>query len=153
MPASQSDPVQACAGVAEAELQELLRLVAGTEVAELEVVFDGGHVRLRRDVRDVQVAVAESANEPRAGATPPVASSPLLAITSPLVGTFHLVVSEGDELQAGTPLGSIESLGMPTAVDAPEAGVVEEVLVADGGPVEYGQPLLVLRRAETLADA
>lgn len=149
MPATQPDPIQACAGVAEAELQELLRLVAGTEVAELEVAFNGGHVRLRRDVREVQLGSAvEATDEPLSATAAPVASNPLLAITSPLVGTFHLVVSAGDELQAGTPLGSIESLGMPTAVDAPEAGVVEQVLVADGGPVEYGQPLLVLRRAE-----
>ncbi len=142
------DPVQTCAGVAEADLHELLRLVAGTEVAELEVAFDGGHVRLRRDVRQVQV-VAATATEPASDEEQP--ESPLLAITSPLVGTFHLTIAVGDELEAGTPLGSIESLGMPTAVDAPEAGIVEQVLVEDGGPVEYGQPLVVLRRTGTEA--
>ncbi len=36
---------------------------------------------------------------------------------------------------------------MPTSVDAPQGGIVEELLVTHGRPVEYGQPLLILRRA------
>jgi biotin carboxyl carrier protein len=44
-------------------------------------------------------------------------------------------------------IGAIEALGMPTNVDAPQEGTVEDLLVLDGGPVEYGQPLLLLRRA------
>ena len=39
-----------------------------------------------------------------------------------------------------------EALGLPTNVDAPHTGTVEDVLVTDGSPVEYGQPLVVLRR-------
>jgi biotin carboxyl carrier protein len=35
---------------------------------------------------------------------------------------------------------------MPTSVDAPQSGTVEDLLVQDGSPVEYGQPLIVLRR-------
>jgi acetyl-CoA carboxylase biotin carboxyl carrier protein len=55
-------------------------------------------------------------------------------------------VHAGDEVTAGQAIGAIDSLGIPTNVDAPQAGTVEDVLVGDGSPVEYGQPLLVLRR-------
>ena len=38
-------------------------------------------------------------------------------------------------------------MGMPTSVEAPQTGTIEELLVGDDSPVEYGQPLLILRRA------
>jgi biotin carboxyl carrier protein len=43
-------------------------------------------------------------------------------------------------------IGAIEALGMPTSIDAPRSGTVEELLVQDGDAVEYGQALLILRR-------
>ena len=69
-----------------------------------------------------------------------------LAITSPLVGVFRTVLTVGASVEAGEPIGAVEALGLPTTVDAPHSGTVEDVLVTDGSPVEYGQPLLVLRR-------
>ena len=70
-----------------------------------------------------------------------------LAIASPLVGIFHPSVSVGGTVESGQPIGAVEALGMPTTVDAPHGGTVEELLVTDGSPVEYGQPLLILRRS------
>jgi biotin carboxyl carrier protein len=71
-----------------------------------------------------------------------------LAITSPLVGIFHPAVQAGQQVQTGQSIGAIEALGMPTSVDAPQSGTVEDLLVQDGSPVEYGQPLLILRRGD-----
>jgi acetyl-CoA carboxylase biotin carboxyl carrier protein len=70
-----------------------------------------------------------------------------MAITSPLVGIFHASVTIGDNVQPGQSIGAVEALGMPTSVDAPQPGTIEELLVRDGSPVEYGQPLLILRRS------
>jgi len=83
-----------------------------------------------------------------AGNTGPVAVAPAaephsLAITSPLVGIFHASVATGDTHATRPIHRAVEALGMPTSVDAPQSGTVEELLVHDGSPVEYGQPLLI----------
>jgi biotin carboxyl carrier protein len=134
------DALLAHSGVSEAELAEVLALVAGTDVVELDLSFGDSRLTLRRPPAPAPPVaaptVAVSAQD-----------SPTLAIVSPLVGIFHTSVKAGDVLTPGMAIGAIEALGMPTSVDAPHAGTVEDVLAQDGSPVEYGQPLLVLRRA------
>jgi acetyl/propionyl-CoA carboxylase alpha subunit len=133
-----TDALAECSGVSESELAEVLALVAGTDIVELELVFGGSRLTLRRP--------------PFLAAASPVAAVPAaqeslsLAIASPLVGVFHPSVKAGDAVTPGQAIGAIESLGIPTSVDAPRGGTVEDLLVTDGSPVEYGQPLLVLRR-------
>jgi biotin carboxyl carrier protein len=128
-------------GISQADLRDLLALVAGSDVVELEVGFDGGRLSLRRapaSVLSPQSSVLGSAE----------AEPTTLVVTSPLVGIFHPSVSAGDQVDSGQSIGAIEALGLPTSVDAPQGGAVEDLLVGDGQPVEYGQPLLVLRRAQ-----
>jgi acetyl-CoA carboxylase biotin carboxyl carrier protein len=134
------DALLACSGVSEAELAEVLALIAGTDVVELDLAFGASRLTLRRPPAQAAPTVA-----PAAAVT--AQDSPTLAIVSPLVGVFHPSVKAGDVVSPGMAIGAIEALGMPTSVDAPQAGTVEEVLASDGSPVEYGQPLLVLRRA------
>ena len=125
-------------GVSSSQLAELLDLVTGTDISELEVTIGATRLSLRRPA---VIAANTSAAEA------PVAEPRSLAITSPLVGIFHASVSAGDDVNPGQSIGAVEALGMPTSVEAPQTGTVEEMLVRDGSPVEYGQPLLVLRRA------
>jgi biotin carboxyl carrier protein len=134
-----TEPLSVAAGIDERELTELLALVAASDVVELEVAFPGGRLSLRRQPAAPALAPAV---EPAPG--PP----PLLAVTSPLVGIFRPAVDAGAYVELGQPLGAIEALGMPTSVDAPAAGTIEEVLVADGGAVEFGQTLLLVRVAD-----
>jgi acetyl-CoA carboxylase biotin carboxyl carrier protein len=69
-----------------------------------------------------------------------------------MVGPFHrsrepdgpALVEEGDRVEAGAPLGVIETLGMATEVEAPAAGLLERFLVEDGQPVEFGQVVAVI---------
>lgn len=131
-------------GLTEAELADVVALVANTDVLELEVSYGSAEVLIRRE-RVTQPAAAVLDSEPVLDGAAEL--DPLLAITSPLVGTFHPTVQAGDTVTQGNPLGSITAMGMRTTVDAPQAGTVQEVLVADGGPVEYGQPLILLQRA------
>jgi acetyl-CoA carboxylase biotin carboxyl carrier protein len=134
------DPLLGCAGLTADQLSDLLGLVADSDIVELDVSFGGARLSLKRpfgaasDARSV--AATEAQREPQS-----------LAIASPLVGVFRPSVATGEMLEAGQSIGAIEALGMPTSVDAPQSGTVEDLLVQDGSAVEYGQPLLIMRRA------
>ena len=134
-----TDSLHTCSGVSAAELTTVLNLVSGTDISELDITAGTTRLSLRRPA-----VIAVSAG---AAAAAPAVEPHSLAITSPLVGIFHASVAAGDNVQPGQSIGALEALGMPTSVDAPQPGTVEELLVHDGSPVEYGQPLLILRRA------
>jgi len=133
-----TDSLHDCTGVSAAELSEVLNLISGTDISELDVRVGAIRFSLRRPAVVAAVSSVTS--------TAPVEPHSL-AITSPLVGIFHASVATGDNVQPGQSIGAVEALGMPTSVDAPQPGTVEELLVHDGSPVEYGQPLLILRRS------
>jgi acetyl-CoA carboxylase biotin carboxyl carrier protein len=146
--------LQQCAGLDEGELHQVLDLVASSDIIELRVSYKGSQISIRREatsaVTVVPVAASETAAEapPHSVAPPGDAPEQPLAITSPLVGIFRSSVHVGDHVAHGQPLGAIEAMGMPTSMDAPQSGIVEKMLVQDGSPVEYGQPLLILARDE-----
>jgi biotin carboxyl carrier protein len=133
-----SDPLFSCSGLSADELGAVLTMVAATDISELDITFGTVRLSLRR------AATPALAAAPSVGSAPAEPSS--LAITSPLVGIFRSSVSTGETVQPGQSIGAIEALGMPSSVDAPQGGTVEELLAPDGSPVEYGQPLLILRR-------
>jgi len=54
------------------------------------------------------------------------------------------VLDEGDAVAAGQVIGAVEAMGMLNRIQSERPGVVREMLVRDGQPVEYGQPLLVV---------
>jgi acetyl-CoA carboxylase biotin carboxyl carrier protein len=136
------DPLRARAGVSGVQLAQVLELVADSDIDELDITTEGTRISIRRR----PTADARATSSASDGALP-AADSPSLAITSPLVGIFRPSVASGEAVQPGQSIGAIEALGMPTTVDAPQSGTVEDLLVPDGSPVEYGQPLLILRRA------
>lgn len=140
------DPLIEHLGVGAEAIQALLGMTAGSDITELDVTVNGAHVRLRRPplVASAEETPRDSATDPAADALP---ESAPLAITSPMVGLFRAAVTAGETVQTGQSIGRIEVLGMPTSVEAPQSGTVDDVLVLDGSPVEYGQPLLTLRRA------
>jgi acetyl-CoA carboxylase biotin carboxyl carrier protein len=137
-PGSHPDPLLERSGVSSEQLSQVLGAVAGSDIAELDITIGATRISLRRPAV-VAPAGASSAAQ--------VSDAPsFLAISSPLVGIFRALVRPGETIQSGQPIGAIEALGIPTHVDAPEGGIVEDILVQDGSPVEYGQPLLTLRR-------
>ena len=96
--------------------------------------------------------------------TPATASSSLSATTpletkhtivAHLVGIFHtwgsrkgsVLVTIGDQVKAGQLVATVESLNVINEVETPIAGRVIEILVQEGQPVEYGQPLMVIDSA------
>ncbi len=111
--------------------------------------------RMRIQMGDVSVELEWPASRPE----PPMAAivdTPVEEragqVRAPTVGTFYRspepgappFVRVGDRVQAGQQVGILEAMKLMNAIVATEAGRVAEILVQDGTPVEYDQPLIVL---------
>ena len=118
----------------------MLTLVADTDIAELDVTVAGTRCHLKRS--------PVSAPPGRRVGCQPVDRRSHRPWPSRRRRSASSVRPSppAKRVQSGQSMGAIEALGMPTSVEAPHSGIVEELLVQDGSPVEYGQPLLVLRR-------
>ncbi|MFO7250622.1 MAG: acetyl-CoA carboxylase biotin carboxyl carrier protein [Actinomycetes bacterium] len=87
----------------------------------------------------------------------PAGGGEAVVISAPMVGTFYRApepgappyVEVGDLVEAGQQIGIIEAMKLMNPIVAEQSGRVGEILVGDGTPVEYGQPLIVLRRGDT----
>ena len=96
-------------------------------------------------------AVAAAAPAPAAAAEAPKAA-PAETIDSPLVGTFYRAPSPeaqpyakiGDRVSADTVVGIIEAMKVLNEIKAEKSGVIKEILVENGQPVEYGEALFVI---------
>ena len=135
------------------KLSELLQEMGLTEI-EYEA---GGHrIRVARGVVAPVAApvlaspsAAPSGEAPASGAAEAV---PANAVTAPMVGTAYVApepgadtfVSVGDSVKEGQTLLIIEAMKVMNQIPSPRAGKVTEILVEDGQPVEYGEPLLII---------
>ena len=131
-------------------IERLIKLFGRSRARALHVESDGWHLSLRR----APAAPGESrgGRVPEGEAQPSIDSVPVsegrVSITAPLVGIFRqggVRLQAGDRVQAGEPVGSIESMKILSPVLASEGGEIEEVLVEDGQPVEYGHQLFLLQ--------
>jgi acetyl-CoA carboxylase biotin carboxyl carrier protein len=132
--------------IAPEDLRALFEMVAGSDLEELEVEHDGLFIRLRRDPSKGQpgaVLVSENGLVVSEGAS--VEPNTHQVVTSPWVGVFYAAVQPGEVVAVGQSIGSVEALRMQHPVESEAVGIVEDVLVHDGHPVEYGQPLVRLR--------
>jgi len=122
-------------------LDDLVRLAEGSSATVIEVEGEGIGASIVRVAAPVTVSAA--------GARPstPKAAEPA-RVHSTGVGIFSASKewSAGDEVKRGTVLGAVQSLGAMTDVVAPIDGVLRDVLVAGGAPVEYGQALFAIER-------
>lgn len=149
-------------------IQALAELLRENDLTELQVKRDYGendslNVRVSRQTQVVMQAAAPAAPMAVAsGAAPAAAAAPVSvdadpashpgAITSPMVGTVYMAgepgaapfVSVGTAVKEGDTLLIIEAMKTMNHIPAPRAGTVKRILVEDGGPVEYGAPLVIL---------
>jgi biotin carboxyl carrier protein len=131
-------------------VERLLRLFDGSRARELRVEAEGWRVAVKRGARADSGLPAGLSATAFGGVISP-AESPAMRVTAPLVGIFRQGqerLSPGDRVRAGTPVGAIESMKILNPVYAEMDGRIEEVLVEDGHPVEYGEPLFLLWPAE-----
>ena len=122
-------------------LDDLLRLAEGTGASAIEVEAEGMSAAIVRVPSVVAAPIAA------AHAAAPKVPEPA-KVHSGGVGVFSAAKewSAGDEVKKGTVLGAVQSLGAMTDVVAPIDGVLRDVLVAGGAPVEYGQALFAIEK-------
>ena len=136
-------------------LRKLAQLMQETGLTEIEYENNGQRIRVNRGGGPALIAAAPAASPAGGTAAAPAAPAgpPAGALTSPMVGTAYLApepgadpfVRAGDKVRKGQTLLIIEAMKVMNPIPAPEAGTVEAILINDGQPVEYGEPLMVLR--------
>jgi acetyl-CoA carboxylase biotin carboxyl carrier protein len=139
------------------KLKKLIELVEESGIAELEITEGEEKVRISRGPTGVQAAAAPA---PAAAlpAAPVAAAEPVPAqpeghvVKSPMVGTFYRAPSPGAKpfvdigqtVAEGDPLCIIEAMKLLNEIESDKAGVVKAILVENGQPVEFGQPLFII---------
>ncbi|MFQ1701581.1 acetyl-CoA carboxylase biotin carboxyl carrier protein [Loktanella agnita] len=151
-------------------IQALAELLRENDLTELQVKRDYGendslNVRVSRQMQMVaQASAPASAPAPAApAASQPTPAAPVAsesadpashpgAVTSPMVGTVYLspepgaaaFVAVGATVSEGDTLVIVEAMKTMNHIPAPRAGTVKRILVEDGGPVEFGAPLMII---------
>lgn len=152
------------------KLKTLIDLVSESGVAELEITEGDDRVKIVNRVGAAPVAAAAPAviatpvvasAAPTAAPAPAVAAEPAAApvaaedtrtINSPMVGTFYRAPSPGakpfadvgQKVKAGDTVCIIEAMKLLNEIETEYDGVIKEILVENGQPVEFGQPLFVI---------
>ncbi|MFW5679014.1 MAG: acetyl-CoA carboxylase biotin carboxyl carrier protein [Pseudomonadota bacterium] len=131
-------------------IETLADLLDRTGLSEIELAEGDARVRVVRQLAPVTVAPAAA---PAPVEAPEPAERPLQgAVLSPMVGTVYLApepgaqpfVTVGGRVEEGQTLMIIEAMKVMNPIRAPRSGTVSRILVENAGPVEYGEPLLVL---------
>jgi acetyl-CoA carboxylase biotin carboxyl carrier protein len=139
-------------------VRELAELLTETGLTEIEIEREGTRVRV---ARNVTVAAAPAMMAMPAAGAAPAAATPVAApsdanhpgtVHSPMVGTAFRApepgarpyVEVGDQVRQGDTLLIVEAMKTMNQIPAPRSGKVTKILVDDGQPVEYGEPLLII---------
>jgi acetyl-CoA carboxylase biotin carboxyl carrier protein len=140
-------------------LRDLAELLNETGLSEIELAEGDRKVRLARALAPVNVPVMAAA--PAAPIALPIPVEAALkpdpakhpgTVKSPMVGIAYLAaepgaapyISIGQSIEAGATLLLIEAMKTFNQIKAPKSGVVKQILVASGAPVEYDEPLLII---------
>lgn len=153
------------------KLKTLIDLVAESDIAELEVTEGESKVRIVKSSAMPQnqvvmmpsqgaptqfapVAAPSAAPAPAAAAAVPAAAAEPTGhvVKSPMVGTFYRssapgkepFVEVGQSIKEGDTLCIIEAMKLLNEIDADKTGTITQILVENGQPVEFGQPLFVI---------
>ena len=144
------------------KLKKLIDLVQESGIAELEItegeekvkIVKGGTVSLMTTAAPAAAPAPAAALEPKPAATPPAepAGQEGHVVKAPMVGTFYRspspdakpFVEVGQSVKEGDTICIIEAMKLMNEIEADASGVVKAVLVENGQPVEYGQPLFIL---------
>lgn len=149
------------------KIKKLIELLEESNLAEIEIRVGEESVRLSRFPQGASVPVVGIAPPPAAPAAPPATIAPAApspgeeskalpegrVLRSPMVGTFYAApspgaapfVQVGQTVKKGDTLGIIEAMKMFNPIEAEFDGTVVAILVESGQPVEYEQPLFVIR--------
>ena len=154
--------IKASASIDPRLVRKLADILTDTGLTEIEVEQEGLRIRVARELTvaaaPVTYAVTPAAGAPAVAAAAPqaapaAAAAPVgEAVKSPMVGTVYLQAKPGDEpfirvgsrVSEGQTLLIVEAMKTMNPIPSPRAGRILEILVADGQPVEFGEPLAVI---------
>ena len=148
------------------KLKKLIDLVEESGIAELEITEGEEKVRISRSTSSmqsqvtlappsqqlVQPAVSQSSAPGLAAAAPAEVLPEGHVVKSPMVGTFYRsstpgsnpFVEVGQTVKEGETLCIVEAMKLLNEIESDKSGVVKAILVENGQPVEYGEPLFVI---------
>ncbi|MBR0796801.1 acetyl-CoA carboxylase biotin carboxyl carrier protein [Bradyrhizobium jicamae] len=141
-------------------IRELALLLAETNLTEIEIERAGLRVRV---ARNISIAASVPAGPIQTAVVAPVAAAPAATpatdlakhpgvVPSPMVGTAYWspepgakpFIEVGAKVSAGQTLLIIEAMKTMNQIPSPRAGTVTQILVEDGQPVEFGEPLVII---------
>ncbi len=145
-------------------IRDLATLLDQTNLTEIEIERAGLRVRVARNISTaaivptapmaapVMVAAPAAPGAAAAGAAAPDISKHPGAVPSPMVGTAYVApepgakpfVEVGAKVKVGQTLLIIEAMKTMNQIPAPRAGTVTQILIEDGQPVEFGEPLVII---------
>ena len=150
------------------KIKKLIELLEESQLSEIEIHEGEESVRLIRHsgaaiapaaVPTLSAAPVQMPSTPQSAASEPLAAEPDMPegdlVRSPMVGTFYSspnpetppFVKVGSKVSSGDTLCLVEAMKMFNQIEAEMAGEVIAVLVEDGQPVEFDEPLFVIRRS------
>ncbi|AHM57370.1 hypothetical protein EAL2_c20890 [Peptoclostridium acidaminophilum DSM 3953] len=149
------------------DIKELIHALDASGVQKFEMEEGNFKIKISKTAEAAPAVVYNAPEAPRAAAAAPVAVSPapaaiveaapaedLYIVKSPIVGTFYgssspgtpAFVKVGDKVAKGDTLCIIEAMKIMNEIESEEAGEIVEILVVNEDIVEYGQPLMKIRR-------
>ncbi len=141
------------------QIKELISLVNSTDITDLEIEDGDFRVRIRKGSTEAKPAPVQAVETVKTPAPTPGAPEPardargnLVEVIAPMVGTFYRApapdaeafIRVGEKVTQGQTLFIIEAMKMMNEIESEVSGVVKEILVENGQPVEFGQPLLLI---------
>lgn len=150
-------------GIDKDMVRELAALLKETDLSEIEIEREDFRIRVSRRSQPAPVVYADQGPQSRSAAQQPAPEaqqkgSPVDparhpgCVPSPMVGTAYRspdpgarpFVEVGDTVQAGQTILIVEAMKHMNEVTAPRGGTVVAIMVEDGQPVEYGEPLMII---------
>lgn len=141
-------------------IRELSELLDETGLSEIEIERDGQRIRVARNAGRGMASPAAHIAPPAAAPAPIAMSSPVSAdptkhpglVVCPMVGTAYMApepgakqfIEVGSSVKAGDTLLIVEAMKTMNQIPAPRSGIVKQILIEDGQPVEFGQPLVIV---------
>jgi acetyl-CoA carboxylase biotin carboxyl carrier protein len=147
-------------------IKKLVKIVDTSEITDLEVEENGLRVKIAKKVRDIQAVaqpqlISQSAptveqqvtKTPEGEISKTEVQEDMHEVRSPIVGTFYRApapdadayVNVGDEVTQGTVLCIVEAMKLMNEIESDVNGKVVKILVENGKPVEYNQPLFLIQ--------
>jgi acetyl-CoA carboxylase biotin carboxyl carrier protein len=155
---SGNPPMPKTPAIDQGVIRDLAKLLDETGLTEIEIQRDGASVRVARNLS----AAGPRLRPEGSAATPTVIATPVAVpiepskhpglVASPMVGTAYRgpapggrpFVDVGSQVKIGETLIIIEAMKTMNQIPAPRGGTVIQILVEDGQPVEYGEPLMII---------